>query len=191
MEVRASANIASNINSTTSSFNYNQFWSGWGRYSHMGDNQDNTFTVFSAYKMCYNLQGKTKWQGWEDIWKAKVHQRARVFKWPLAHDMILSNHARWSRQIGAARIVGAVTQRKIVFISWGIVRPHLRFGIASSLLYSGSVSVVSLWGIGFCGIYMTAICTREMRTGNPSSWSHVGGCENCIMSSIFVTLLSR
>lgn len=57
------------------------------------------FSVKSAFTLLRNEARIDIWNGWKRIWKLRVQERTKILMWLLAHDRVLSNWARWNRQI--------------------------------------------------------------------------------------------
>lgn len=60
---------------------------------------DGCFSVQSTYSMEVNTDLRATSDGGVGIWKLHVQQRVCVFMWLLTQDRILTNHARWHRNL--------------------------------------------------------------------------------------------
>lgn len=60
------------------------------------------FTIQSDYRTLRNENGDDAWSGWKRKCKLRVQERVKVFMWLFAHNRVLSNRARWRRQLAAS-----------------------------------------------------------------------------------------
>lgn len=101
------------------------------------------FSVKSAHAVKAGWDMLQGWKGWSCIWKLQLQERAEVFVWTMAHDMVLPNAARCRRGLSITVDCGTCVNKvddlqhlvRVCFKSseiwYQLVPPHLCFKLFS------------------------------------------------------------